>query len=104
MGVTGGCGQCPGTDFQKVGAYALHYEEYHDVEILGTTYSSTKSRSSRSSAVLAVWPSPRGILESRTPSKEDIRIGSVNYFLLHDSIVNLPGQEAARITHRLAEM
>ena len=24
MGVTGGCGQCPGTGFQKVGAYGKY--------------------------------------------------------------------------------
>lgn len=82
----------------------LHYEEYREVEIHGTTYISAKSRSSRSSSIVAVWPSPRGVLETRTPSKEDIRIGSVNYFLLHDAIVNIPGQEEACITHLLAEM
>lgn len=86
----------------------LRYEEFHEIKIFEKTYISSKSRSTRSSSILAVWPTPSGILTSRTPSSEDIRIGSIQYFLLHTPIVtecyNQESNTTTEVAHILAEI
>ena len=61
----------------------LRYVEFHDIKVFQKIYVSKKSRSRKSSAVLAVWPSPSGIITSRTPCGDDVRVGEIIYFLLH---------------------
>ena len=48
----------------------------------GNIYTSEKSRSERSSAILAAWPSVSGVL-LRTPHEDDLRVGIVQFFILH---------------------
>ena len=49
---------------------------------MGGIYTSEKSRSERSSAILAAWPSVSGVL-LRTPHEDDLRVGIVQFFILH---------------------
>lgn len=67
---------------EKVLQVPLHYQEYREIKIFDRTYSSCKSRTSRSAAIIAVWPSLSGILK-RAPIKDDIRVGVIQSFILH---------------------
>ena len=45
-------------------------------------YTSLKSRSSKSSAIIAVWPHLSGIVTSNC-NVENVRVGSIEHFILH---------------------
>ena len=79
----------------------LRYEEFRSVEVFNEMYTSVKSRTTKSAAIVAAWPSPGGILTSRNPSQDDIRVGMVQYFLLHTPSVRVStDEEAVRTTEK----
>ena len=55
----------------------LYHQRFNQIKIMGDLFTSAKSRTTRSAAVLATWPSVTGILSSRNPIREDLRIGVV---------------------------
>ena len=61
----------------------LQYIEFHDIQIFDKTYISEKSRSTKSPAVIAVWPALSGLITDRTPCSDDVRLGTIKYFLQH---------------------
>ena len=60
-------------------------------------YTSTKSRTTRSSAIIALWPYLSGILTSRRPTMEDIRVGIIEKFLLHTPEIKQTNGDNSRI-------
>lgn len=44
------------------------------------------SRTSRSAAILAAWPSHRGIL-TRLPTSDDVRVGIIQSYFLHTPLI-----------------
>ena len=65
----------------------LRYEEFSQLEVFGQLYTSLKSRSCRSPAVMAIWPSIDGNIVSTTVSR-DVRVGLIEYFVLHLPIID----------------
>ena len=82
----------------------LRYEEFHSVEVFNEMYTSVKSRTTKSAAIVAAWPSPGGILTSRKPSQDDIRVGMVQYFLLHTPSVTVSTDGEAACTTEKAHI
>lgn len=72
---------------QGVTHIPLRYEEFREVKVFEEVYTSAKSKSTRSSVIVAVWPSPLGILSSRRPTRDDIRVGAINFFLVHCPVI-----------------
>lgn len=71
----------------------LRYEEFSDLEVFGTLYTSLKSRSHRSAAIMGLWPGLNGNIIIRTCNSEDIRTGLIEHFLLDiPSIDGIPDQ------------
>ena len=90
---------------QNVLHVPLYYEEFREVKLFQNTYTSSKSRSTRSATVAAIWPSPSGILDSRSPSGDDIRVGVIQYFLLHTPVLKSPDKDdQVQKTHILAQI
>ena len=82
----------------------LQYQEFCEVKIFHDTYVSARSRSSRSAVITAVWPSPSGILSSRKPIGDDIRVGTIQYFLLHTPLLKVAQGEEVQKPHILAQI
>lgn len=65
----------------------LRYHEFYQLQVYGDYFISSKSRSHRSAAIMALWPSPSGRITSRRCNEEDIRIGVIQFFILHNPII-----------------
>lgn len=66
----------------------LCYHEFNQIKVLGELYTSFKSRSERSTAIIAAWPCVTGgVLASRQPTMEDLHIGELQYFFMHTPIL-----------------
>jgi len=76
----------------------LRYEEFREVNVFCKTFTSEKSRSSKSPIVLAVWPSPSGILTTTSPTCDDVRVGAVKYFLLHTAKIKIDNVDSENCT------
>ena len=96
----------------RVSYVPLQYKECRQINVMGEIYTSEKSRSERSSAILAAWPSVSGVL-LRTPHEDDLRVGIVQFFILHtphirkDIVVNataLTNVELLKEPHILAKV
>ena len=61
----------------------MRYEQFSQIEIFGQVFTSLKSRSQRSCVTMAIWPSVTGAIVNRTCNSEDIRVGEIEYFLVH---------------------
>jgi hypothetical protein len=71
----------------------LRYEEFSQIEVFGQVYTSNKSRSHSSSAIMALWTGLNGRIIQRSCTEEDIRTGQVEYFVLHvPDITTVPKQ------------
>ena len=70
-------------DVESVQHVPLRYVEFHQIRIFEQLYTSARSRTNCSSAIVAFWPHLSGILSSRQPSVDDVRVGVVEYFMLH---------------------
>ena len=68
---------------EQVSYVPLQYNEFSKMKVLGEIYTSVKSRSERSAAILAAWPSVTGRLSTDTPQENDLRIGIIQFFFLH---------------------
>ena len=75
---------------ENVDHVPLRYTQFIQVQIFEQTYTSAKSRTSRSSGIIATWPYLAGILTSRPPSMNDVRVGFIQYFLLHKPCIKSP--------------
>ena len=80
-------------DVESVQLVPLHYVQFHQIQIFEQMYTSLRSRKSCSSAIVDFWPHLSGILTSRRPSMDDVRVGVVECFMLH-----IPGLESDRST------
>ena len=74
----------------------LRYEEFYQLKIFKSVLSTSKSRSSKSTAVIAAWPSPSGILTGRKPMPDDVRVGTIEYFFSHQPTILLCEGDANR--------
>ena len=59
----------------------LRCTEYNQIKVLEQIYTSTKSRTTRSAVIIAIWPHLSGILTSMRPQVQDIRVGVTNFFV-----------------------
>ena len=66
----------------------LQYTQFHHIRVFEQIYTSTKLRTSRSSAVIAIWPYLSGILTSG-PSMDHVWVGIIEYFLVHTPTIKL---------------
>ena len=83
----------------------LRYEEFYQLEVFQYMLSSSKSRTSKSAAVIAAWPSPCGILTERIPTADDVRVGIIEFFFLHKPTINeADDRRAVTSPHLLAEV
>ena len=85
----------------------LRYEEFYQLQVLQSYFSSSKSRTSRSAAVLAARPSPCGILTGRRPTANDVRVGTIEFFISHKPTINeADDREGVHVTtpHLLAQV
>lgn len=75
----------------KVNSVPLRYEEFTQLEVFGSIYTSQKSRHRRSDSIMAVWRCLNGSIINRSFSCEDVRTGVVEYFISHTPrILGLP--------------
>ena len=70
----------------------LCYTQFHQVRVFEQIYTSMKSRTSRSSVVIAVWPHLTSILTTQ-PTMEDVRVGVIEYFRLHVPEIKINSSE-----------
>ena len=61
----------------------LRCTEYNQIKALEQIYTSTKSRTTRSAVIIAIWPHLSGILTSTRPQVQDIRVGVIEIFFVH---------------------
>ena len=66
----------------------LKYIQFNQTHIFEQIYTSLKSRTSRSSVVIAVWSHSSSILSSN-PTMNDVRVGTIEYFLLHTQTIKI---------------
>ena len=69
----------------------MQYEEFNQVEIFQQIYTSSKSRSHKSTTIMAIWPSLTGKILDRSYRTEDVRVGMIEYIILH--IPTIEGQK-----------
>ena len=72
----------------------LRYEEFSDLKILGELYTSLKSRSHGSAAIVGMWPGLNSKIITRRCTSEDVRTGLIEFFLLHVPSINDKPDEA----------
>lgn len=71
----------------------MRYEEISQLEVYGKVFISLHSRSHRSSAIMAIWPNVNGSILDRECNTEDIRVGLIEYLMLHTpNIAGMPDQ------------
>lgn len=73
---------------QAINHIPLKYEEFSNLEVFGKLYTSLKSRSRRSAAVMGIWCGQNGKIINRSSNFEDVRTGLIEYFLLHVPKIN----------------
>ena len=79
----------------------LCYTQFHQVRVFEQIYTSMKSRTSRSSVVIAVWPHLTSILTTQ-PTMEDVRVGVIEYFLLHVPEIKInTSEEVSKQDHNI---
>ena len=64
------------------------YIQFNQTRIFEQIYTSSKSRTSRSSVVIAVWPHSSSILSSN-PTMNDVQVGTIEYILLHTPTIKI---------------
>ena len=65
----------------------LRYTHYNQIRIFDQMFTSEASRTTRSSVIIAVWPYLSGILTSQMPTRENVRVGLVQHYMLHIPIL-----------------
>lgn len=65
----------------------MRYEEFYQIVVFGQVFTSLKSRSHKSTAIMAIWPGVTGNILDRNCTSEDIRVGLVEYFVSHVPII-----------------
>lgn len=84
----------------------LRYIQFHQIKVLEQVYTSTRARTTQSSVILALWPYLSGILNSRLPCKQDIRVGIIENFLLHTPKIKKASQDGdsqvSQVAHLIA--
>ena len=83
---------------ENVAHVPLHYEEFRDLKVFEKTYFNeiNVNKVTHNNSSMA------GILSNRVPTGEDIRIGTIQHFLVHNPSVKLPNKEdenATEVTH-----
>ena len=63
------------------------YQEFNQVDIFKQIYTSLKSRSHKSTTIMAIWPSLTGEILDHSYKMEDIRAGIIEYFVLHNPVI-----------------
>ena len=64
------------------------YTQFNQIRIIDQIYTSSRSRTSRSSVVIAVWSHLSSILSSN-PTMNYVRVGTIEYFLLHTPVIKI---------------
>lgn len=72
---------------EQVTHVPMQYEEFNQVEIFKKLYTSSKSRSHKSTTIMAIWPSLTVRILDRSYRSEDVRVGIIEYFILHNPII-----------------
>lgn len=75
----------------------LQYTQYNQIRVFHENFICTKSRSARSSAIIAIWPHLSGILTT----KEHVWVGIIEYFLLHSPSIE-QNDKVQKVKHLLA--
>ena len=70
-------------DVESVQHVPLRYVQFHQIQIFEQLHTSLRSRKNCSSAIVAFWLHLSGIQTSRQPSVDNVRVGVVEYFMLH---------------------
>ena len=65
----------------------LKYTEFYQIEIYGHYYSSSKSRSQRSTYIMATWPNCIGKIIDYSCTSKDVRVGVIEYFVSYIPII-----------------
>ena len=82
----------------------LRYTQLHQVRVFEQIYTSMKSRTCRSSVVIAVWSHLTSILTTQ-PTMEDVRVGVIEYFLLHVPEIKInTSEEVSKQDHILVHI
>ena len=82
----------------------LRYTQFHQVRVFEQIYTSMKSRTCRSSVVIAVWSHLTSILTTQ-PTMEDVRVGVIEYFLLHVPEIKInTSEEVSKQDHILVHI
>ena len=66
----------------------MKYEEFSQLVVFGQQFTSLKSRSHKSTAIMAIWPGVTGNILDRNCTSEDIRVGLIEYFVSHTPTIN----------------
>lgn len=71
----------------------MRYEQITQLEVFGQIHVSLKSRSSKSRAIMAIWPGLNGAILDRECDTEDVRIGIIEHLISHTPrIAGIPDQ------------
>ena len=82
----------------------LRYTQYSLIKVFEQTFTSNRSRTSRSSSVLAIWPHSSGSLITAQPSIEHIRVGTIDHFILHTPVLTNAQGGSTSEPHLLARI
>ena len=88
--------------YENVVHVPLRYTEFNQIKVFDRIYTSTKSRITRSAAFIAIWPHLSGILTSRRPQVQDVRVGIIENFLIHTPEIKQADGENFQQPHVLA--
>ena len=88
--------------YENVVHVPLRYTEFNQIKVFDRIYTSTKSRTTRSAAFIAIWPHLSGILTSRHPQVQDVRVGIIENFLIHTPEIKQADGENFQQPHVLA--
>ena len=77
---------CP----QNVEHVPLRYTQFLQIQTFEQIYTCTRSRTTRSSAIVAIWPHLSGILPASLSCIDNITAGVVQYFMIHSPAIKIP--------------
>ena len=68
----------------------MKYTEFYQVKVYGHWYTSLRSRSHKSTCIMAIWPNCIGKIISHDHNclSEDVRTGLIEYFVLHNPTID----------------
>lgn len=82
----------------------LRYTVFQQVKVFEQLYTSCKSRTNHSSTIIAIWPHLTGILDTSNIAIANIRVGKIEYFLMHTATIRNGNADEKEHQHLLGRV